>query len=200
MIEDLQDEIPKEAPKPKKSQPHRTASIRILAIFVWILYAGIIIIVSLPKMIVSVQESGIREIIASIPQLRESVATREAKLCFVIPSSTGKNTYVLCPQNVRRTGSSMYHDAIEGLLDGPGNRALSYGALSFIDSNTSLLGLTVSGTTAFVNLSSEFTKSGSSWGPEGLETACKQIERTMLSINNEIKEVVILIDGTELSR
>ncbi len=101
-------------------------------------------------------------------------------------------------QNVAKTGESVYHDAIEGLLQGAGYEALGSGAVSFIASGTTLNGLTVSQGTAFVDFSSNFTMSGSNWGAGGLEAAKKQVEKTLLAVDSSIQKVVILVDGTEL--
>ena len=79
------------------------------------------------------------------------------------------------------------------------SEALSIGAISFIAKGTSLIGLTVSENTVFVNLSESFMNSGSAWGTGGLDTACKQITRTLQALNPEIKNVVIMIDGDILS-
>ena len=198
MIEDLQDELPQEQPK-KKERPFRRGLFLFIAFIVWIFYAAAIILISLPKMIKAVNESDIAQIIENAGQLNEAVKTREVRLCFVVPSSDGSAAFVICSQKTERTGASGYHDIIEGLLKGPGKQALSMGAISFIAEGTSLLGLTVSEETAFVNLSESFTGSGSSWGPAGLEAACRQISATLQEYDPAIKKVVILVDGKELS-
>ena len=198
MIEDLQDELPQEQPK-KKEKPFRRGLFLFTAFIVWIFYAAAIILLSLPKMITAVRESGISDIISNYDEINEAVRTREVKLCFVVPRSDGTSAFVICSQRAERTGASEYHDIIEGLLQGPGKEALSIGAITFIAKGTSLLGLTVSEETAFVNLSESFTGSGSSWGPGGLDTACRQITATLEAFNPEIMKVVILVDGKELS-
>ncbi|MBR2281405.1 MAG: GerMN domain-containing protein [Spirochaetales bacterium] len=198
MIEDLQDEMQQEEPV-KKEKPHRRGHFLFLAFIVWLVYATILIMVSLPKIVVAIREANLTETIESLKEQRLASQSRDAKLCFVIPKSDGSTSFVICTQRIRRTGASEYHDVIEGLLDGPKQEAFSSGAISCISKGTTLIGLTVSSGTAFVNLSESFTSSGSTWGPGGLETACQQITRTLQALDTSITDVVILVNGEELS-
>lgn len=198
MIEDLQDEIQNEQPQ-KTKKTHRKGWFLFIAFLVWIVYASIIILAFLPNMIRAVRQSDIVHVLENREELKNAAQTREARLCFAIPKSDGSSAYVLCSQRVRKTGASVYHDAIEGLLAGPGPEALAVGAISFIEEGTSLIGLTVSANTAFVNLSEAFTSSGSSWGPNGLDTAIRQIHKTLLAIDPSIRNVIVLVDGNELT-
>ncbi len=199
MIEDLQDELPQEQPRKKKEKTLRKGTVLFFAFIVWLVYAAVIILTSLPRIITAFRESNVKDLVANYESLMEASQTRDAGLCFVVPKADGSTAYVTCTQKVRRTGESEYHDVIEGLLAGPGQDALSIGAISFIADGTSLLGLTVSSDTAFVNLSEGFTRSGSSWGPNGLETACRQVTKTLQALDPSIEDVVILINGVELS-
>ena len=199
MIEDLQDELQKPQPEKKERIPHRKGAFLLLAFIVWIVYAGVLILAFMPKMIVAFRDSDIVAQLARLDERKEESTTKDARLCFVIPRADGSTSIVTCSQKVRKTGASDYHDVIEGLLEGPKSEALSAGAISFIEKGTYLIGLTVSENTAFVNLSPSFTNSGSSWGANGLETACRQITRTLQALDPEITDVVILIDGNILS-
>ena len=199
MIEDLQDEQQQEQQE-KKEKPRRSkGAVLFLAFVVWILYAAVIILSSLPKMIKAVRESGIAQTIADRNEIRMAAETKFARLCFAIPKSDGSASFVICTQRISKTGASDYHDVVEGLLAGPQSEALSIGAISFIAKGTTLIGLTVSENTVFVNLSENFMNSGSAWGAGGLDTACKQITRTLQALNPEIRNVVIMIDGDILS-
>ena len=198
MIEDLQDELPQEQPKEKEKKTLRRGTVLFLAFIVWILYSAVIVLSSLPKIITAVRESNIVELASNYSQLKDTAQTRDEKLCFVIPRSDGGTVFVTSTQRVKRTGASEYHDVMEGLLSGPGDEALAMGAISFIAPDTTLIGLTVSGSVAFVNLSESFTSSGSTWGPNGLETACRQVTRTLQAMDSSIRDVVILINGEEL--
>ncbi len=197
MIEDLQDELQKDQPV-KTKRTHSRKTVLFFVFVLWIIYAAVIILSSLPRILVAVKESNISKTISNLDEIRRSAQTMDAKLCFVIPKSDGSTSLVVCNQKITKTGATEYHDVIEALLEGPKEEALSAGAISYIDKGTSLIGLTVSGNTAFVNLSESFTSSGSYWGPSGLDTACKQITRTLQVLNPKIENVIIMVDGEEL--
>ena len=200
MIEDLQDEQQQEQQLEQKAKPQRRKrAFLFLAFVVWILYAAIIILSSLPRIIRAVNESGIKETIADRNEIRLAAETKFARLCFAIPKADGSASYVICTQRISKTGASDYHDVIEGLLAGPQAESLSIGAISYIAKGTTLIGLIVSEDTVFVNLSEDFMDSGSAWGSGGLDTACKQITRTLQALNPDIRKVVIMIDGDVLS-
>lgn len=196
MIEDLQDEL--QDLKPQKKKEKKSISFRLLAFLFWIPYAIIIGIIATPKIIVTVRNSGVKEYITKAINQQNQAKTREVSLCFIVPSSDGNLSYHLYTQKVSKTGESIYHDAIEGLLLGSCQEALNSGAVSFIARGTSLNGLTVSQGTAFVDFSSEFAASGSNWGTGGLEAAKEQVEKTLKALDSSIKKVVILVDGDEL--
>ena len=197
MIEDLQDELQKDQPV-KTKRTHSRKTVLFFVFVLWLIYAAIIILSSLPRILVAVKESNISKTISNLDEIRRSAQTMDAKLCFVIPKADGSTSLVVCNQKITKTGATEYHDVIEALLDGPKEEALSAGAISYIDQGTSLIGLTVSVNTAFVNLSESFTSSGSYWGPSGLDTACKQIARTLQVLNPKIENVIIMVDGEEL--
>jgi hypothetical protein len=197
MIEDLQDELQLQKPQRRKTKRH--LSIVLLAFLLWIPYAAVITLIAAPKIIVTVRDSGVKSYIQSAITQKEQSKSRDVALCFIVPSADGTLSYRMFTQSVAKTGESVYHDAIEGLLQGAGYDALSCGALSFIASGTTLNGLTVSQGTAFVDFSSTFTTSGSNWGTGGLEAAKEQVEKTIMALDSSIKKVVILVDGTQLS-
>ncbi len=197
MIKDLQDELQKDQPV-KAKRTHSRKAVLLFVFIVWIIYAAVIVLSSLPRIISAVRESGISETLSNLDQIRRASQMTDAKLCFVIPKADGSTTLIVCNQKISKTGATEYHDVIEGLLEGPKEEALSAGAISYIEKGTSLIGLTVSGNTAFVNLSESFTSSGSYWGPNGLDTACKQITRTLQVLNPRIENVIIMVDGEVL--
>ena len=199
MIEDLQDELQKQQPEKKERTPHRRGAFLLLAFIVWIVYAAVLILAFMPRMIVAFRDSDIVRLISEIDERKAASETRDARLCFVIPKADGSTTFVTCNQKITKTGASEYHDVVEGLLEGPKSEALSAGAITYIERGTRLIGLTVSETTVFVNLSESFTGSGSSWGPIGLDTACKQITKTIQALDPSIRDVVVLINGSPLS-
>ena len=198
MIEDLQDELQTTQQEKKEKQPRRRGAFLLLAFVIWLVFAGVMVLVFMPRMVAAFRDSDIVAELSRLDERKEASITKDARLCFVIPRADGSVRFVTCSQKVTRTGASGYHDVIEGLLEGPGNEALSAGAISFIEKGTSLIGLTVSEDTAFVNLSGAFTSSGSNWGAGGLETACRQITLTLQAYDPGIKKVVILINGSVL--
>ncbi len=198
MIEDLQDEFQEEKPRRKKAKGLGRGAFLALAFVFWILYAGIVGVISAPKAIVAVRESGVVGYLEDAMKQRSLSDTHEAMVCYAIPISQTNVVYKLFSQDVPRTGATLYHDAIEGLLSGPGQKALSYGAVTFIAQGTTLRGLTVSENVAFVDFSGEFASSGSNWGPGGLETARMQIESTLKAVDASLEKVVIMVDGEVL--
>ena len=199
MIEDLQDELQDRQPEKKEVPPRRRGAFLLLAFVVWIVFAGVMTLVFMPRMVEAFRDSDIVAQLSGLEERKEANTTRDAMLCFVVPGADGSARIVTCGQKVPRTGATGYHDVVEGLLEGPGPEALATGAISFIEKGTSLIGLTVSEDTAFVNLSGSFSSSGSSWGAGGLETACRQITMTLQAYDPVIRKVVILIDGNVLS-
>lgn len=198
MIEDLQDEFQEEKPRHKKTKGLGRGAFLALAFVFWILYAGVIGIISAPKAIVAVRESGVVDYIEGVLKQRSLPDTHKASVCYAIPISQTSVVYRLFSQDVPRTGATLYHDAMEGLLAGPSQDALSAGAVTFIAQGTTLKGLTVSENVAFVDFSGEFASSGSSWGPGGLETARMQIESTLKAVDASLEKVIILVDGEVL--
>ena len=198
MIEDLQDEFQEDKPRHKTTKGLGRGAFLALAFVFWILYAGVIGIISAPKAIVAVRESGVVDYIEGVLKQRSLPDTHKAPVCYAIPISQTSVVYRLFSQDVPRTGATLYHDAMEGLLAGPSQDALSAGAVTFIAQGTTLRGLTVSENVAFVDFSGEFASSGSSWGPGGLETARMQIESTLKAVDASLEKVIILVDGEVL--
>jgi len=202
MIEDLQDEFQEEnskhAKRKDKAQGMSRGAFLAIAFIFWFLYAGVIGIICAPRAIVAVRESGVKSYLKNAIHQKNTANTYETGICFVLPTTETQVNYGLFIQNVPKTNATIYHDAIEGLLAGPGKDALSVGAVSFITQGTTLRGLTVSQGVAFVDFSADFSSSGSSWGPSGLEVAITQVEKTLMAVDSSITKVIILVDGSPL--
>lgn len=198
MIEDLQDELQEEKPRSRKANGVGRGAFLAIALLFWFVFAAVVGIICLPNAIVAVRDSGVREYLEDVFERKGQANAVKGLACFVLPSSSSSVVYRLFEQDVPNTGETSYHDAIEGLLEGPGYNALTAGAITFITNGTKLRGLTVSEGVAFVDLSGEFASSGSNWGPEGLETAEKQIEYTLKAIDSSIRKIVIMVDGEVL--
>ncbi len=198
MIEDLQDEFEEEKTTQSKPKGLKRGAFLVIAFIFWIIYAGVVGIICAPKIIVAFRESGVRSYVQNAIAQKNQTKVHEASLCFAIPLSSSQVTYKIFTQDVKSVNATLYHDAIEGLLEGPSKEALSNGSVSFIAQGTSLRGLTVSEDVAFVDFSGEFLASGSEWGTRGLETAITQVEKTIKACNPAIKDVVIMVEGSTL--
>lgn len=108
-----------------------------------------------------------------------------AEVAFPLPSST----YRLYSLPIE--GRLPYHETIERLLEGPPYAALKDGAVTYIPPKTTLLGLTVRGKIAFVDLSKEFLIP-TAW-EEGYTLRREQIERSLAPL--QIERVNILVES-----
>ncbi|MCF0238611.1 MAG: GerMN domain-containing protein [Sphaerochaetaceae bacterium] len=198
MIEDIQyDLLASQENIPKKEKSVSRGFVLTIIFIIWLLYASLIILISFSKIKTSIIDSGILSIFKDYEGYVEDVAKKEVTLSFVLPSSGGSKQ-VLVTQLGSRTGVSGYHDVIEALLKGPSDSALALGAISMIDEKTELLGLSVSGNTAFVDLSGDFAGSGADWGTEGFENACSQVKETLKAFDSNLTDIVIMINGVLL--
>ncbi|MCR4676985.1 MAG: GerMN domain-containing protein [Sphaerochaetaceae bacterium] len=187
MIEDLQDEFSSYS-KPRKQASPKTV-LFIMVFVLWAIFSAVYIFISLPKIRSALQETNAVEIIKNARTYKISAESSPYELYFVNPA----NGYVQpFTANVIYSGSDEYHDALEGLLLGPTDQALSRGYLSYIAKGTRLIGVTVSGKYAFINFSSEFADSSN------MEMAKTQILLTLQKLNSNIRNLVILVNGTEL--
>ncbi|MCR5760862.1 MAG: GerMN domain-containing protein [Sphaerochaetaceae bacterium] len=187
MIEDLQDEFSAYS-KPKKQASPKTVLFALVFIL-WLIFSAVYIFISLPKMRSALAETDAINIIKNAKSYRISAESSPYTLYFVNPSNGAVMPF---EANVLYSGSDRFHDAIEGLLKGPTDSALSEGYLSYIAPGTKLLGLTVSSGYAFVDLSTEFASSSN------MEMARKQILMTLSNLDESIKELVVLVNGTEI--
>jgi hypothetical protein len=174
----------------------------------WLLYAWLILIiallvlgiVSLPRIVDSIEESRMLVLIRS--HLVQKALDKESpdsnlrlvSLAFPIPGADSSFTFEDFP--VRVAGKRVYHETIESLLFGPSVAALARGAVSFIPIGTTLIGLSVSNQIAFVDLSDDFLVQ-TSFGESGAEGAIAQIKRTLRMFDG-VRDIVILIDGSPL--
>lgn len=187
MIEDLQDEFSAYS-KPKKQASPKTVLFALVFVL-WVIFSAIYILVSLPAMRSALKETDAVRIIKNARSYRISAESSPYTLYFVNPSNGAVMPF---EANVVYSGSDRFHDAMEGLLRGPTDAALSGGYLSYIASGTRLLGITVSSGYAFVDLSTEFASSSN------MEMAKRQILLTLSALDESVKNLVILVNGTEL--
>lgn len=163
----------------------------------WVLLIGILIlltIVLLPRILRSIEESGVREqIIHYRGQSQVPQSEREGFLSFATLSTDQGTTIFLFP--LYRTiigGGSFYHELVERLLLGPTKEALSDGAITLIPTGTRLIGLTSSHQVLFVDLSKEFLTP--TVFEEGVSLRSMQLSTALLA-DKRHRKVIILVEG-----
>ncbi len=175
-----------------RKMPHR------LLLWLWlsvIVISVILIAVSLPRMKQAFIESGMGELISSYRDSQGSTDSMSRTISLVFPVPTADpETYRYQVFETPFQGTLSRHARIEALLRGPDGAALREGAITFIPSDTRLIGLSVSNRIAFVDLTKEFLGK-MSLDPE-LDRRRTQLKRTILS-DGSLRDVVILVDGKE---
>lgn len=89
-------------------------------------------------------------------------------------------------------GTLSRHERVERLLEGPPVQALRDGAVTFIPSDTKLIGLSVSSQIIFIDLSKEFL--GAHDWDDDFSLRREQVRRTLMQ-ESGIRDVVILVEG-----
>lgn len=197
MIEDLQDDY-KNISGPRPGETNR-AGMLLVVFIIWVIYAATILIISYPKIVSSLKKTNAIEVIKNRKELINYTETTQVTLYYVNYNEQSQPTFMAYRTRVNQTGVSEYHDALEGLLSGPTETALSYGSITSIPQGTKLIGVTVSGKTAFVDLTSDFIISYQSAADKDyIETSRQQLLKTLSAINNEITDVVILVESKEI--
>lgn len=145
-------------------------------------------LIALPRIRWSFKEANVVPMVKSyLSQQREGVQVSQAmaKVAFPLPSGT----YRLYSLPIE--GRLTYHETIERLLEGPPYEALRDGAVSYIPPKTTLLGLTVRGKIAFIDLSKEFLDP-TTW-EEGYTLRREQIEQSLSPL--QIETVTFLVES-----
>lgn len=198
MIEDFQDSFSNYTQEPQKERDNsRSFAMFVLVFAIWVVFAGVFVLVSLPKIRMTLQTTDAVEVYRNREEYKRNSDTVEAQLFFV-NASDSVPVIQSSVARVKMTGESTFHDAIEGLLMGPSDEALKQGAISFIAKGTKLIGISVSNGIAFVNFSDEFALSAAEWGSEGMVFAKAQVTSTIKAVDNSIKSVIILVNGSEI--
>lgn len=197
MIEDFQDDYkPTSGPKPGEKNK---AGMLLLVFIIWVIYAATMIIISAPRIVSTVKKTNAIEILKNRKELINKAESVQATLYFVNYNNLSAPTFTAYKTRVKQTGVSAYHDVLEGLLQGPTDVALSFGSITLIPQGTKLNGVTVSGKTAFVDLSSDFIVSyQNEVDTDYIKTAHQQILKTLNTVNNEITDLVLLVNGQEI--
>ncbi len=197
MIEDLQDEY-KSISLHDDDEPNR-AGMLLVAFVVWVIFTSVILLISRPKIQVALQQTDAIQVFKDRKSLREQTAYSTATLYFVDMKDFSKFGLIGFKTDVPQGTASAFHDALEGLLQGPSNQALSYGAITMIPKGTKLNGVTVSNRIAYVDLSSEFlVSSEQELYTNYRETARWQLLKTLQAVDATLREVVIIVNGAEI--
>lgn len=122
-----------------------------------------------------------------------AIKQRQSSLFFVKIEDDG----VISRREVKRTiaaSDSPLTDAITALLAGPSEGEIRSGLVSLIPRGTKLLGISVRGSTAIIDLSDAFMYNH--YGVEGYSAQLKQVVYTATSFSS-IQDVQILIEGQQ---
>lgn len=197
MIEDLQDISEHSISIHDDGQPNR-AGMLLIAFIAWVIFTTVIILVSAPKIQIALQQTNAVEVFMNRKELRETADNTTVTLYFVEPKDAENYGLIGFKTDVRKGTSTSYHDALEGLLKGPSDQALSYGAISMIPKGTRLKGVSISNKIAYVDLSSEFLEKGGSFDKNYVDTARWQMLKTLQAVDTSVREVEILINGKRI--
>ncbi len=197
MIEDLQDVNNSYQIHEDNGQPNR-AGMLLLAFIVWVVFSTVIILVSAPKIQVALKETNAVEVFRNRKNLRDTADQTTITLYFVEMKDYSEYGLLGFKTDVRKGTAGDYHDALEGLLQGPSDQALSHGAISMIPKGTKLNGVTVSNRIAYVDFSSEFIEQNVTIDENYQETARWQILKTLQAVDASLREVEILINGKRI--
>ncbi len=159
--------------------------------FALIVILALATLIALPRIKRSFSEADVIPMIKTYLSQQGEASQRGqtvARVAFPLPSGT----YNLYPLPIE--GRLPYHEAVERLLEGPPYEALRDGAVTYIPPKTELLGLTVRGRIAFVDLSKEFLAS-TVW-EESYTLRREQLEITLATL--QINEVTILVESKVL--
>lgn len=171
-----------EPPKTKRSKG------ALLIFLTWILFTLGVFAIGYPKVRQAVVESGVLELIQQSSHTETpSLKNREVQIAYI--SASGESN--LFTIQTERRGGSRYHDTFEALFAGPTSEILNAGMVSYINPNTSLIGLTISDNILFVDVSKAYLQS------RDLQKAEKQLKATALAFD-QIKDLVILVEGEPL--
>ena len=184
MIEDLQDEYSLYTKDQK--QPLKRGAVFLVMFIFWIIFATVIFFISRPKIRETLAQTNALEIVRDIRKYR-ILADSETETLYFWANGSVVPYRVL----VKNTGATKYHNAVEGLLEGPLPEVLETGGVSFIKAGTHLIGLTVSEKTAFINFSQELATE------QDYPIAYSQLLLTLKAINPYIEELVILVNGID---
>ena len=151
---------------------------------IWALFTAVVLAIGLPIVAKSIRQSGVLSLLGSTSSPSGEKEKQQAKVWFF----TSERTLREFSQEQVRRGGSAYHDTLESLLSGPKHQALKEGAVSSLDPNTTLRGVTLSNKVLYIDLSRHFLES------QDVKGAYEQLRRTARGFS-QVKDIVLLIEG-----
>ncbi|MBP3708957.1 MAG: GerMN domain-containing protein [Treponema sp.] len=125
------------------------------------------------------------------PAPKPTVATTNAKLCFVVIGSDGSVSRKIVTRQLAKSNSPLT-DSINALLSGPTAQERAANAMTLIPEGTRLLGASVANGIATLNFSEEFTFNPV--GVQGYLAELMQIVYTATSFNT-VNSVQFVVEG-----
>lgn len=187
MIEDLQDELPKNGKKHKISS---TGGRKALGVFtVWLICALAFILFCFSGIRNTFKNKTPNQVIKEAQDFAQSIQTRVMTLYYTESNCTQVKPFSV---NVQVTGAGSYNDAIEGLLFDTPNEALKELCINSIPKGTALISIKLKDSQATIQLSEEFEIDNPLDPSHSL--AKQQIIKTVQEINPNISEVIITVN------
>lgn len=197
MIEDYQDDY-YSTTKQKTKESNKEGMV-LFVFVIWVIFATILIVISFPQITTTLRNIQRNNSEETKNNTVENDNYSNVTLYFVKMQDYSKYSLLGFKTNVKKTGESLIHDAIEGLLKGATDNALKYGAISTIPASTKLIGATVSSNVAFIDLSYNFLPKGITHSStDYVDKAKWQFLKTLQDIDPSIKNVVILVEGKQI--
>jgi len=157
-------------------------------LLIWLLFTGAVALVGYPMVKEALDDSGVPALLfAGTTEQASPASSRQVRCAFIRPDEST----VLYAFRTKRLGGSAYHDTYEALLGGAPPEALADAAVSYIESDTRLRGVTLSNAILFVDFDSAYRAS-----PERA-LADEQVRATGLAMSG-VKGVVILVEGSPI--
>lgn len=171
---------------PAKDEDEGKSHLMLILLIVWILWTAALSLYFVPKVITAVEDSGVISLIKEQKSQGEAGSSlRTVSATYVTLEGAREYTFT-----TERRGGSKFHDIVEALIAGAPEEALSDGAVSLINPDTRLIGLSYGSGILYVDLSSDFLESNSL---DGKYTAADELRDSLLQ--DGIEKVVIMIEG-----
>jgi len=157
-------------------------------IIIWLTFALIVFLITLPKIKQSIIDSNIINLMESYNNQEEPSKTREMTLFYIQQTKNGLELQPVFT-NIPKFGGTTYQDAIEALIAGPPSDLEKEGFISLFPAKTTLIGSTLSKGIYFIDFSKQFDKISD----ENKTLCLSQIEKTLKLINSDIQEIRISV-------